>query len=177
MPSGRTHDALTFLLAAPTGFAVYLLANSWLFAVLVTGGMLFGGLMFGPDLDIHSKQYTRWKCFRFCWLPYQICFRHRSRWSHGIFFGTLIRVIYFTGILALFMLAFIYLHATLTARSFAPDAAHFLSTWRAIAAFADAHGIGLSALLAALAGIWWGAAVHTLADFLWTTLRRGKEIF
>src|SRR5947208_3323060 len=68
-------------------------------ACLATATMLFGGFMFGPDLDIQSKQYTRWRIFRFLWFPYKVMFKHRSRWSHGIIFGTLIRVLYFTGML------------------------------------------------------------------------------
>src|ERR671921_58243 len=104
MPSGRTHDLITFVLAPPTFLAVWAATGSLKLAAVVTCATLFGGLMFGPDLDIQSRQYTRWGVFRFVWLPYRMLFRHRSRWSHGIIFGTLIRIIYFAMVLALVVL-------------------------------------------------------------------------
>src|SRR5215216_3865705 len=91
MPSGKTHDAITVLLAAPTFAAAWGLTGQLSLALLATVSMLFGGFMFGPDLDIQSRQYTRWGIFRFLWFPYKFVFRHRSRWSHGLVFGTLIR--------------------------------------------------------------------------------------
>ena len=60
----------------------------------VSGGYLFSGLMFGPDLDIYSQQYKRWGIFRWIWLPYRRSMRHRSFLSHGFLIGTVIRVIY-----------------------------------------------------------------------------------
>ena len=60
----------------------------------MAGGFFFSGLMFGPDLDIHSTQYKRWGILRWIWLPYRKLFRHRSLFSHGLIIGTLIRVVY-----------------------------------------------------------------------------------
>ncbi|MDT4896465.1 MAG: hypothetical protein QOH25_1542, partial [Acidobacteriota bacterium] len=71
MPSGKTHDAITFILAAPTFLVAWGLTGNPALSVLATAAMLFGGLMFGPDLDILSRQYTRWGVFRFLWLPYR----------------------------------------------------------------------------------------------------------
>ena len=62
--------------------------------LLVSGGFLFGGLMFGPDLDIYSKQYQRWGWLRWIWLPYQKSLRHRSFLSHGPIVGTTLRLLY-----------------------------------------------------------------------------------
>src|SRR3954470_999250 len=120
MPSGKTHDAITIILAAPTFLVALGATSSLALATLATAAMLFGGLMFGPDLDIQSRQYTRWGIFRFLWFPYKMVFKHRSRWSHGIVFGTLIRVLYFTGVLALLVSAGIYLRAALASGP-APD--------------------------------------------------------
>jgi len=39
------------------------------------------------------------------------------------------------------------------------------------------EGTGRYAALAALAGLWWGAASHTLTDVAWSVLRKGSEIF
>ena len=86
---------VTLVLAPPTFAAAWGLTGSLALSAAATAAMLFGGLMFGPDLDIQSRQYTRWGPLRLLWWPYKVAFRHRSRWSHGIIFGTLIRVVYF----------------------------------------------------------------------------------
>jgi uncharacterized metal-binding protein len=175
MPSGRTHDAITIILVAPTFVAAWGLTGNPKLALLVTGAMLFGGLMFGPDLDIQSRQYARWGVFRFLWLPYRRLFRHRSRWSHGIIFGTLIRILYFTLMLALIVLAAVYLRAMLT-NGLMPSFDEIVQTWQAIEAGAR-QSIGEHAVWAVLAGLWWGAASHTLTDVAWSVLRKGSEIF
>src|SRR4028118_712228 len=102
MPSGKTHDAITFLLAPPMFLLVWRLTDNASLAAFAAGAFLFGGLMFGPDLDPPSVQYTRWGIFRFLWFPYKVVFAHRSRWSHGLVFGTLFRVVYFCGAVTLF---------------------------------------------------------------------------
>lgn len=176
MPSGRTHDAVTIALAAPTFLVAWGLTGSLLLAGAAAGAMLFGGFMFGPDLDIQSRQYTRWGPFRFLWLPYRAVFRHRSRWSHGIIFGTLIRVLYFTGVLALIVVGGIYLRALLV-HSGPPDLAEMARSWRAVEMSWRQSAIGSHAVWAVLAGLWWGAASHTLTDVFWSVLRKGSEIF
>src|SRR5437868_6521284 len=131
MPSGKTHDAITFILAAPTFVAAWGLTGKVALALLATGAMLFGGFMFGPDLDIQSRQYARWGIFRFLWLPYRVMFRHRSRWSHGIIFGTLIRVLYFTAIIALLTAAAVYLRAMLV-NGAPPGFDEVIAAWKMI---------------------------------------------
>jgi hypothetical protein len=66
MPSGKTHDVVTFLLAAPVLVAAWKLTENIPASAAVAVAFLIGGLMFGPDLDTHSKQYTRWSVFDFC---------------------------------------------------------------------------------------------------------------
>jgi uncharacterized metal-binding protein len=175
LPSGKTHDAVTVILAAPTFVAAWGLSGSLGLSALATGAMLFGGLMFGPDLDIQSRQYTRWGPFRLLWLPYRMLFKHRSRWSHGIIFGTLIRVIYFAAVIALITVAGIYLRAMLTG-GVPPTLEQFTEAWRAIEESAS-RSVGRHALWAILAGLWWGAASHTLTDVAWSVMRKGSEIF
>lgn len=175
MPSGKTHDAITFILAAPTFLAAWGLTGNVLLSGLATVAMLFGGLMFGPDLDIQSRQYTRWGVFRILWWPYRTMFRHRSRWSHGIIFGTLIRVIYFAVILALVVTAAVYLRAALVGGA-PPSFAELEQAGRAIEGNVR-QNIGRHAVWAVLAGLWWGAASHTLTDVTWSVLRKGSEIF
>ena len=175
MPSGKTHDAITFILAVPTFVVAWGLTGNPALAALATVAMLFGGLMFGPDLDIQSRQYTRWGVFRFLWLPYRMMFRHRSRWSHGIIFGTLIRVVYFALILALVVIVAVYLRATLTGGA-PPSFDELAQAWRMIEGNVR-QNVGRHAVWAVLAGLWWGAASHTLADVGWSVLRKSSEIF
>src|SRR5215210_5893594 len=175
MPSGKTHDTITVILAAPTLVAAWGVAGSLALATVATCAMLFGGFMFGPDLDIQSRQYTRWGLFRFLWLPYRMLFRHRSRWSHGIIFGTLIRVIYFAAVIAVIVLAGVYLRATFLGGA-PPTFDRFAEAWWAIEASAS-QNLGRHAAWAILAGLWWGAASHTLTDVAWSVMRKGSEIF
>jgi len=175
MPSGRTHDTITFLLAAPTFIVAWALSGSLALASVVTCAMLFGGLMFGPDLDIQSRQYTRWGFFRFIWWPYRAVFRHRSRWSHGLLFGTMIRVLYFTGMVVLLATLSVYLYALITGGAM-PGLIQMAETWRALESSA-ARSVGRHVVWAVLAGLWWGAASHTLTDVGWSMLRKGSEIF
>ncbi|MBV9209974.1 MAG: metal-binding protein, partial [Acidobacteria bacterium] len=175
MPSGKTHDTITFMLVLPTFAAAWLVFGSVGLATVVTCAMLFGGLMFGPDLDIQSRQYTRWGVFRFLWLPYRMLFRHRSRWSHGILFGTLIRVIYFGLVIALLVAGAVYLRAMLVSGS-PPSLSEIISAWQAIES-GITQTVGKHAALAVFAGLWWGAASHTLTDVAWSMLRKGSEIF
>jgi uncharacterized metal-binding protein len=175
MPSGKTHDAITIILAAPTFAVAWGLSGNLASALVATCAMLFGGLMFGPDLDIQSRQYTRWGVFRFLWLPYRGMFRHRSRWSHGIIFGTLIRVAYFVIVLALIVSVAVYLRALLVTGA-PPSFDDVARAWRAIEDGVR-QSVGGHALWAGLAGLWWGAASHTLTDVTWSVLRKGSEIF
>jgi uncharacterized metal-binding protein len=102
-------------------------------------------------------------------------FRHRSRWSHGIIFGTLIRILYFTIVLALLFLGGVYLRAIFT-NGLMPSYAEMAQAWAAIEAGAR-RNVGEHAVWAALGGLWWGAASHTLTDVTWSVLRKGSEIF
>jgi uncharacterized metal-binding protein len=177
MPSGKTHDLITLALAPPTFAAAWGLTGSLVLSAAATGAMLFGGLMFGPDLDIQSRQYTRWGPLRFLWLPYKVIFRHRSRWSHGIVFGTLIRVVYFAAALTLLFWACVYARAFFVTGGSPPGLREVAQAWRVIEEVAVSRGVGPHVLLAVFAGLWWGAASHTLTDVAWTVVRKGSEIF
>lgn len=172
MPSGKTHDAITFITAIPTFLIAWRATDSVALASTATAAFLFGGLMFGPDLDTQSVQYTRWSVFRFLWFPYKVAFAHRSRWSHGLIFGTAIRVIYFAGVLAL--IAALMLFAAAAVRNAAPpDFAKVRELCETIGLWTR-ENIGDYAILAVLAGLWAGAASHTLTDIAGTFLKTGK---
>ena len=94
MPSGRTHDRITlWSLPVVVGLSFELVRSTHL-TLFVSGGFLFSGLMFGPDLDINSRQFQRWGWFRWLWQPYQTSLNHRSFLSHGPLIGTALRVLY-----------------------------------------------------------------------------------
>lgn len=107
MPSGRTHDRITLWgLPFVTGLT-FGLTQSGSLTLLVSGSFLFSGLMFGPDLDLHSRPYMRWGPLRWIWTPYQKTLRHRSLLSHGPIIGTTLRLLYLAtwlGILGIFAL-------------------------------------------------------------------------
>lgn len=172
MPSGKTHDAVTFFLAAPVFAAAWKITESVPTAVLIAAAFLFGGLMFGPDLDTMSKQYTRWSIFRFLWFPYQAFFKHRSRWSHGLVFGTFIRIVYFMGVLTLVSFLGAFVFATYRGGTL-PDLFEFTKIWTQVGEIARAN-FGEYFFLSLFVGLWIGAASHTFTDMAGTFVKTGK---
>jgi len=99
MPAGRVHDRITlWSLPLVTGYSFWQTRNGTT-TLLVAAGFLFGGLMFGPDLDIRSCQYRRWGWLRWIWIPYQRL-RHRSLLTHGPIVGTILRLVYLSAWIA-----------------------------------------------------------------------------
>ncbi len=172
MPSGRTHDAITFILAAPTFAVTYFAAANLTPAIAVTVSFLFGGLMFGPDLDTHSKQYSRWRIFRFLWFPYRSIFNHRSRWSHGLIFGTLFRVIYFMGVLTIAAFL-IFVAASSIFGGEVPGVSVFTEAWQRMGDFVRGT-FGSNIMPAVFLGMWIGAASHTFADMTGSYVKTGR---
>lgn len=172
MPSGKTHDAVTFLFVAPTLAATWIFTNNIPLALIVTFGFLFGGLMFGPDLDTVSKQYSRWSIFRILWFPYQVFFKHRSRWSHGLIFGTFLRVIYFIGVLTLMAFLCSYVYMSISGGEL-PNLLQFTKAWKDIGDFVRV-AFGEHAFLSLFAGLWLGAASHTLTDMAGSFIKHGR---
>ncbi len=110
MPSGRTHDRITLWTLPVVGGLLLGLTRSSSLTLVGCAGFLLGGLMFGPDLDIHSVQFKRWGWFRWIWLPYRGSMRHRSPLSHSPITGTVLRIVYlllWVGIAVFFSLALI----------------------------------------------------------------------
>jgi uncharacterized metal-binding protein len=172
MPSGKTHDAITFLCVAPVLAATWEFTGSFSLAIVVTAAFTFGGLMFGPDLDTHSRQYTRWGIFRYLWYPYQAFFAHRSRWSHGLIFGTFLRIVYFMG--ALTLLSFLPIFALAWyAGGELPNLMEFTRAWQQIGAFARENS-GEYTFFYLFAGLWLGAASHTLTDMAGSFFKHGR---
>lgn len=125
--------------------------------------------MFGPDLDINSRQYQRWGPLRIIWWPYKSLFSHRSPFTHGIFLGTIVRIIYFFIVVALILAISLYLRALW--QGAVPQGEDLL--------FVAAHRVSYllksidhKYLIAGLIGLWWGAASHTISDLVVTTLKQ-----
>src|SRR5215218_267116 len=172
MPSGKTHDMVTLVLAPPTFAAAWGLTGSVWLSATATVAMLFGGLMFGPDLDTQSKQYTRWGPLRFMWWPYKVTLAHRSRFSHGILFGTLIRIAYFLIVVSLLLacalfIRNLYLHHSSAGIVEVQDA--FTRVWEIL------KPIKRDYLIAAFAGLWLGASSHTASDVLGSFFKSVKK--
>ena len=172
MPSGRTHDAITFLLAVPAFAAVYMFTHSLASAATIGGAFVFGGLMFGPDLDTVSRQYSRWFIFRFLWFPYRSFFKHRSRFSHGLILGAFIRVVYFMGALTLAAFLAAYIYATYAGGKL-PVLADFAHVWQPIGNFIRER-FGEYFLPLVFIGLWLGAASHTFTDMAGSFVKTGR---
>lgn len=172
MPSGKTHDAITFLLTAPIFAGTYSITRSGPVSLAVAAAFLFGGLMFGPDLDTVSKQVSRWGIFEPLWYPYRACFKHRSRWSHGLVFGTLFRVIYLIGVATIMIFGAAYLISAVLGKE-VPDAFAFIREWHTVGAFVRSE-FGSEVLPALFVGMWLGAASHTLTDIAGTFVKTGR---
>jgi len=129
-------------------------------------------MMFGPDLDTVSTQYSRWRFCRGIWVPYKSFFKHRSRFSHGLIFGALIRVIYFMGIVTLLAFLAVYLYASYSVGRL-PGFVYFARVWQAIGEFAR-DKFGEHFLATAFIGLWFGAASHTFTDMAGSFIKTGR---
>ncbi|CAN5548838.1 metal-binding protein [soil metagenome] len=172
MPSGRTHDVITILLAAPAAAAAYLVTHSAVSAAVVAAAFVFGGVMFGPDLDTVSRQYSRWLFLKPLWFPYRSFFKHRSRFSHGLVFGALIRVVYFMGVLTLGAFLSAYVYAWYSGGTL-PGLVEFARVWQGIGSFLR-NRLGEYFLLTVFVGLWLGAASHTLTDIAGSFIKNGR---
>src|ERR1044071_7172671 len=163
MPSGRTHDLITLLLAAPTAGAAYYITGDGTVTAITTAAMVFGGLMFGPDLDIQSRQYTRWGPLRFLWWPYKVTLSHRSRWSHSILLGTWIRLIYFLAVITLLLAVGLYIRDAYVYHT-RPGVGEFTGAFTRV--WEIFSPIRRDFIIATFIGLWIGATTHTVSDVL-----------
>ncbi|MBW4566959.1 MAG: metal-binding protein [Tolypothrix carrinoi HA7290-LM1] len=167
MPSGRTHDRIT-LWALPFVVAIaFWQTRNGNLTLLVAGGFMFGGLMFGPDLDIYSRQFQRWGWLRWIWLPYQKRLRHRSFFSHGPIIGTTLRVLYLTSLLAILSIFGLVVGAklgnvTLNWQDISENVGRSLSSYS-------------SELLALFLGLELGAMSHSLSDWGGSAYKRFQK--
>jgi len=167
MPSGRTHDRITLWTLPFVAALTFAQTQSSNLTLLVSGSFLFGGLMFGPDLDIYSCQYQRWGWFKLIWLPYQKNLRHRSLVSHGPLIGTALRILYLaTWIAVVGILGLVIAEKIGNLAENWQDVV--LGCWRSIVQ----HPIEL---LAIYIGLELGAMSHYLSDWGGSAYKRFKK--
>lgn len=178
MPSGRTHDSITLWSLLPITGTTYVVSQSASVTLLLSAGYLFGGLMFGPDLDVYSQQYRRWGVLRWIWLPYRRALRHRSIWSHGLVVGTIGRLLYLVGFGGMLILLGLLLWAIALQIVGIPD-----RSW-AIAQQSLNHGLlwlwnscqqHPAEWLGAIAGLELGAFSHSISDWLVSAFKRRQR--
>ena len=172
MPSGRTHDSITFLLAVPAGFLIWRFSGSVSLAIIGALAFVFGGLMFGPDLDTSSVQYGRWGLFKIIWVPYKMFFKHRSFWTHGLIFGTLLRILYFLGMITVLAVG-VFIIAGFAGYGAPLKSFEFTSNWSDIGNYLR-HVFGPYVLYTVFAGLWLGAASHSFSDWALSYIKTGK---
>ncbi|BAY66557.1 hypothetical protein NIES22_66960 [Calothrix brevissima NIES-22] len=167
MPSGRTHDSITLYALPLVAGVTFWQTGSSNVTLFVAGGFLFGGLMFGPDLDIYSIQYQRWGFLRWIWLPYQKSLRHRSFLSHGPIIGTTLRVIYLSCLIAI---------AAIFILIIAEKLGNIAFSWENIGSTVKRSLISYSTeFLALFLGMELGAMSHSLSDWCGSAYKRVKK--
>ncbi len=172
MPSGKTHDAITLILAGPVFGATFLATHDIWLSTVAAVGFLFGGFMFGPDLDTVSKQYSRWKFLKLLWFPYRSFFKHRSRWSHGLILGTFLRVVYFMGVATCLAFVLMVAYTTLAGGEIS-TVWDFPRAWSTLRRYSDVV-LGPGGLTAIFVGMWLGAASHTVTDLAGSYVKTGR---
>lgn len=168
MPSGRTHDRITFWSVPLVSGIAYFLTQNGKLTLILAGGFLFSGLMFGPDLDIYSVQYKRWGWFRWIWIPYRSAIRHRSQLSHGLLIGTILRLLYIS-------LIILILSGMVAAIAYFFGYVNFQSVINSQKPFPVWNQTYTQALLALIIGLELGAMSHSISDWIGSAYKRNKN--
>ncbi|WP_310410170.1 metal-binding protein [Chamaesiphon sp. OTE_8_metabat_110] len=164
MPSGRTHDRVTlWSLPLIAGGTLWTTARADL-AFWVSGGFLFSGLIFGPDLDLYSFHYKRWGKLRWLWRPYQQAIKHRSICSHGPIIGTIGRIFYLSLWLALVGLFYLGIARLAGAKTYTGQ--------ELVAILQHSIANNFPVYLALFCGLELGAMSHYVSDWLVSTFKR-----
>ncbi|HDL85159.1 MAG TPA: hydrolase [Candidatus Acetothermia bacterium] len=154
MPSGKVHLRIEMIiLVALIAVGCYLSQVrlvSGAYAGVFLGAYLFSSLFLSPDLDLkRSDPFRRWGLARVLWVPYARLFHHRAL-SHHIILGPLTRIAYLGGIVSLALIAILHLTGWQVRFS--------VLQWPVIAAL--------------LCGLYLPNQIHTIADAVWSALRR-----
>jgi uncharacterized metal-binding protein len=178
MPSGRTHDSITLWCLPPLAFLGWGLTRDGLLVLILCGCFLFSGLMFGPDLDIYSRQYQRWGLLRWVWLPYRRSMSHRSVLSHGMVIGTVLRVAYVATLIMAVVIVGYFLWAIAM-----QELGHVRHWYWLFQPWLDRHVTDLSTSLrrdlhlwiAGFIGLELGSISHSMSDTIWSSIKRYRR--
>lgn len=166
MASGKVHDLLAISSTIGSSYLLwyYEITNDLNCILIFALASIFGGLMFGPDLDTKSIEYKRWGPLKFIWLPYQ-AFGHRSRktQSHDALFGPLVRIIYF--FFAMLCLA-IFIAGLFSIFDYKLSLSFLVSFLVFILKLPTAYQISF------LVGLWFGNIIHYITDWIWELVPR-----
>ena len=165
---GRTHDRITLACIPIVGGLSLSLSQSPELTISLCSSFLFSGLMFGPDLDIHSKQFNRWGLLKPIWIPYQKILPHRSWLSHGPLIGTVLRLLYLgTWILLI--------AATITLGLNAIDSTTVLQ-WPNLQTHAQQFWQDYpNEMVAAFIGLELGAMSHSISDWITSSVASSRR--
>jgi uncharacterized metal-binding protein len=170
MPNAQTHDAITLVtgvsgtaVAWNLGLSDFDVVN----ASVLLGSYVVSGFLFSPDLDLHSRPYTRWRWLRWIWRPYRrLAGHHRSWISHSLIWGPLIRILYFVSVMILLSLGVLFLLSLLipvdptgSVKQVITEILNWISLNPVIVGYA-------------LAGFFLGSASHVIADIIVTRFKR-----
>jgi uncharacterized metal-binding protein len=169
MPNAPTHDAITLITAVGADIAYFQIAPhpDITFAALFTVSYVFAGYACAGDLDLDSKEYRRWGPLRFLWWPYRQCVTHRSRLSHGIVMGGVIRVGYLATACTLLFWVGLWLISRLGPHI--DPSQETQAGWLSIFSFARMHPQWTAALFS---GFILAGSAHSIADGISTWFKR-----
>lgn len=169
MPSGKTHDTITWWSTPLVTLSGWLLTHDLTAAIVLGVSFAFSGLMFSGDLDLKSVQYKRWGWFRWIWIPYQKMVPHRSPLSHGPVLGLATRLIYLS--LWLGILFFLFWQGAMYLEQEALIHQSRAGVEQALTWFRRSPLLAVALVL----GLWLGGLSHTLADEVSSRLKRWKR--
>jgi uncharacterized metal-binding protein len=172
MPNGPVHDRITLAVAALGAVAMQYDTGEWRLTFIYGISTLFSGLLFSPDLDLHSESYIRWGWLRFIWWPYKTALPHRHILSHGLLIGVVSRIIYLHVMIGLLfiVLRWSWYGLWMGMKSDVLQEAHYIY----LAGFDLYSSVEPAYLLAAFIGLWIGAEAHTIADMIWSAPKKKR---
>jgi uncharacterized metal-binding protein len=169
MPNVRAHDAVTLLtgVAAVASYVVLAPSPALDVAASFATAYLFAGYACAGDLDLDSAEYRRWGRLRFLWWPYRQLMPHRSRLSHGVLLGGLLRILYLLVVALLIGVLVTWAEGR-------------FQDWSGVGSYAGRRIASLREFVmtyprpveAGIAGFVLAGTVHTLTDLAWSRAKR-----
>ena len=169
MPSGKVHDRITVataILSAPVWFFTEPVTTFPAYAAALSA-YVFSGVMLSDDLDTKSVALKRWGALKFIWTPYRRIVPHRSWLSHGLVVGPLGRIVYIAVVVWVLARCVLWLVNEWLMRIDRDSILERVSVWIASALY---HHSAWTVWC--LWGLILGGIAHSLADWLWSGLKR-----